>query len=129
MTTDKATGFITRRRVTKDSVEESIIDHVMMSTDIVDDLESFEVDEERKHVLIKIVKTKSGVVKKESDHNVMISKFKFKWNKRIQSKRVELYNLKNADCQKVFKEMTSCGDSLSAIFDNEKDRNKSTKFS
>ena len=42
--------------------------------------------------------------------------------------RVELYNLKNADCQKVFKEMTSCGDSLSAIFDNEKDLNKSTKL-
>ena len=99
-----------------------------MSTDLVDDLESFEVDEERKHVLIKIMKTKSGVVKKESDHNVMISKFKFKWNKQIQSKRVELYNLKNADCQKVFKEMTSCGDSLSAIFDNEKDLNKSTKL-
>ena len=125
---DKVTGAITRRRVTKDSVEESIIDHVMISADLVDDFESLVVDEERNHVLTKLSKTKAGVVKKESDHNALISKFNFKWNKRIKTKRIEMYNLKNFECQKKFKEITNSSEShLSEIFDNEEDLNKGTK--
>ena len=32
---DKCTGLITRKRITKDSIEESVIDHVLMSEDLV----------------------------------------------------------------------------------------------
>ena len=127
--TDKARGLITRRRETTQSVEESIIDHLLISNDLNDDFDSLIVDEERKHVLTKITKTKNGVITKESDHNVLISKFNFKWNRRIKQKRIELYNLKNKECQKKFTEVTnsrSCH--LSQIFDDEKeDLNTSTK--
>ena len=35
---DKCTGLITRRRVTKERIEESVIDHVMVSADLNADL-------------------------------------------------------------------------------------------
>ena len=61
---DKCVGSITRRRETVDSVEESIIDHVLISQDLLDDLESVNIDEERNHVLTRITKSKKGVIKK-----------------------------------------------------------------
>ena len=49
---EKCSGLITRRRETRNSVEESIIDHAI----ITEDLESVRADEERQNVLEKIVK-------------------------------------------------------------------------
>ena len=43
---NKCTGSITRKRITIDGLEESIIDHVIISEDLKDDLESLLVDEE-----------------------------------------------------------------------------------
>ena len=54
----KCRGAITRRRVTKDSVEESIIDHVLISEDLENDLETVKIDEERNNVLTNLIKTK-----------------------------------------------------------------------
>ena len=56
-------GNITRRRVTSMSTEESIIDHVIISTDLVKDLESVLIDEEGNHALTKIVKLKKVQLK------------------------------------------------------------------
>ena len=120
--------MVFRRRITKDSIEESIIDHVLVSGDLADYLESILIDEERLHVLTRLTKTKKGVVKKQSDHNVIISKFYFQWNKKIQSERIEIYNLKNVESQLKFKQMTNDNDTLSAIFDSENDLNKATEL-
>ena len=54
----KCEGLITRKRETVNSVEESVIDHVVFSEDLETDLESIKIDEERNHVLTKLVKTK-----------------------------------------------------------------------
>ena len=40
---DKCEGSITRRRVTKDTIEESIIDHVIISEDLVSELDSLKL--------------------------------------------------------------------------------------
>ena len=56
----KCDGAITRRRVTKDNIEESIIDFVITSADLIDDVESIVIDEARKHVLLRATKTKRG---------------------------------------------------------------------
>ena len=48
---NKCTGAITRMRVTKDNTKRSIIDHVIITEDMEEDLESLVVDEERNHVL------------------------------------------------------------------------------
>ena len=54
----KCTGRITRKRVTKYRTEESSIDVVIISTDLDSQFKSLLIDEERKHVLTKIRKTK-----------------------------------------------------------------------
>ena len=47
---DKCNGLITRRRVITQRTEESSLDLVITSSDMVDHLVSFEVDEEEKNM-------------------------------------------------------------------------------
>ena len=75
----KCSGLITRRRETKDGVEESVIDHVIITEDLAKDLDSMKIDEERNHVLTRITKTKKGVKTMSSDHNVIISNFSIRF--------------------------------------------------
>ena len=79
-------------------MEESIIDHILISEDLEDELESMIIDEEGNHALTKILKTKKGVIKKASDHNPIITKFNIKWSSKMKKPRIELYNLKNKEC-------------------------------
>ena len=121
-------GNITRRRVTSMSTEESIIDHVIISTDLVIELESVLIDEEGDHALTKMVKTKEGIIKKQSDHNSIITKFNISWNKKIKSERVEMYNLKNREGQTKFYELTNNNEELYKIFENEENLDKATEM-
>ena len=105
--TNKCKGVITRKRITKTSVEESAIDIVIISKDMEEQLEKVEIDEARKHVLTRIRKTKNGVQVKESDHNVIITTFNNKFTISSKEDKVEIFNLKNKDNQKKFKEYTS----------------------
>ena len=68
-----------------------------MSDDLKHAIESIPIDEEREHVLSKITKTKKGVVRVESDHNVIFTCLKLAWNKKIKENRNELFNLKNTE--------------------------------
>ena len=88
-------GTITRTRKAKTKVEESVIDIVIISNDLWKDVESLHIDESRKHVLTRIRKTKKGIVKKESDHNVLITTFKNTFKLIKESSKTEMYNLKN----------------------------------
>ena len=72
---DKSIGKITRKRITKDRVEESVIDLVLFSHDMMNHYVSLHVDEDRKHVLKRVTNTKKGVTIKESDHNVLQTTF------------------------------------------------------
>ena len=123
----KCTGAITRRRITKKGKEESIIDFVIVSHDLEKDFIDLVIDEDKKHVLTKIIKTKKGIKKVESDHNALISKLKFTWNKHLSKNKVEIYNLKNKECQKVFKEITSKSNDLSSLFLKDDNLNICTK--
>ena len=124
---DVCEGAITRKRVTKNGVEESIIDFVIISPGLEKDIKSLKIDEDRKHVLTKITKTKKGVKKQESDHNVLLSKFKFCWSKNVKKARIEMFNLKNKNCQLIFKDKTSNTNILSSIFEKNSDLNVATK--
>ena len=57
--------------------------------------------------MTKIVKQKNSVEKVESDHHPIITKLKLTWNKNDYKNRVEVYNLKNKECQALFKYETS----------------------
>ena len=123
-------GLITRRRVTRNSIEESIIDFILFSEDLRHQIDEIVIDDKREHVLTKIVKKKNSVEKVESDHHPIITKLKLTWNKTDDKSRVELYNLKNEACQAAFKMETSAqfnNHNLSAIIETEDDLNTVTK--
>ena len=115
----KCIGMITRRRITRKVREESIIDFVIVCEEMEELISEVTIDEERKHVLVRHVKTKNGVKIKESDHNSIVTKVKVKWNKIKNIKPVEIYNLKDTEGLKKFKEMTGRDHFLSEVFTNE----------
>ena len=90
-------------------------------------LQSLLIDEDRKHVLTHVSRSKNILRKKESDHNVMISRLSFTWNKHIKRERIQSFNLKNKECQRLFTEMTSNTNILSSIFEKDENLNLCTK--
>ena len=123
---NKIEGLITRRRVTVDGTEESIIDFVTVSADLKVDLEALNIDEEKEYALAKIVKEKKSTAVKYSDHNVMVTKLKLKLTKEHPMEE-EVFNLKDEECQRKFKQETSNSTKLSEIFDTDDDLEKQTK--
>ena len=115
----KCSGTITRCRNTKKVKEESVIDFVIGCDEMVDMVDSLVIDEERKYVLTKYHKTKKGVKTQESDHNSLITQVKATWNTNKNVKKIELYNLKDVEGLKKFKDITSKNNFLSEVFDNE----------
>ena len=69
----KCVGLITIQRNTVDGVEQSVIDFVIMSSDLINHVEYMHIDDMRENVLTKLVKSKKGkkrhTKKVESDHN------------------------------------------------------------
>ena len=117
-------GLITRNRITKNGSEKSIIDFVLLSDDLKNEVETIVIDEERKNVLTKLSKTKKGISKVESDHNTIFTHLKLSWTKRLKKQRNELFNLKNKECQEIFKEETKSinnNNFLSSVFDEKDD--------
>ena len=124
---DKSIGNITRKRTTKYRVEESVIDVVLLSHDMMKHFVSFHVDEDKKHVLTRVTNTKKGVKIKENYHNVLQTTFNLEVLEHIDKDQTEIYNLKNAENQKRFKEYTSKNNSLSSIFDSQDGLDKLTE--
>ena len=114
----RCTGSITRQRFTKHRTERSCIDLVIFSSDLNDSFKSLHIDEERKHVLTRIQRKKTGIVIKESDHNVLLTEFKNATSNKVDHKKVEVYNIKNKGCQEKFRGYTSNTKMLSSIFDS-----------
>ena len=67
-----------------DRTEESVIDLIIISADLIKDVKTVIVDERREHVLTKITKSKGIVTVVESDHNPIISELNLKHNRKIQ---------------------------------------------
>ena len=104
-----------------------MIDIVIFSSDLNKHLLSVHIDEERKHVLSRIYKTKKGTKIKESDHNTITTEFNIKVTPAMKSEKIEFYNLKNKDCLAKFKSYTSESNMLSSIFDSNDDIDALTK--
>ena len=116
---EKCKGLITRKRVTTQRTEESSIDLVITSSDMIAHFVSLEIDDERKHVITKLTNTKGKMSKVESDHNVLISRFNLNWHTRKKHDKNKMYNLKNKQGQLKFKHESSNNKYLSSVFDDE----------
>ena len=66
-----------------------------------------DIDEQRRHVLTRFYKQKTRTLTVESDHNIMVLYFNFKWCQKIKVDRKEIFNLRNYESQQIFKENTS----------------------
>ena len=93
----KVSVTMTIKRNTKDNIEESVIDLVIVSSDVINHVESVHIDEDRIKVLTNITHTKNGLVKKESDHNCIKTKFNIKWEKKEKPQRLEIFNFKDKE--------------------------------
>ena len=123
----KCSGVITRSRSIEGRVEESVIDFVIISADLLDDIEELIIDEKREHALTKIMHSKNAVKKVTSDHNVMLSKFSLNMSKIKPPKKVEVYNFRNKVNQEKFRVATSNSPRLSEVFDTEENINIQTE--
>ena len=72
---------------------------MIISSDLVQDLVSIIIDEEKDHVLASITNTKKGVVTHESDRNSIITEFSLKWEHKESEERIEIFNLKDENGQ------------------------------
>ena len=118
-----ASGLITRERHTLNGIEKSVIDFVIVTNDLVSDVESIMIDDKRNHVLTN--HTKNSQTK--SDHNIIVTNMNVKVNMKLNKTKHEFYNFKDKKCQIYFKDETSKTNELSRIFDSEKDINAQTK--
>ena len=118
---DKCHGLITRRRTTENGGEESVIDFVIVSADLLTDLKEVIIDENKEHALTKITRKKNIVNKATSDHNVMLTKLNLRVTKKDHVKRMVVLNFRNKKNQEKFKEETSMNNRLSKIFDSNED--------
>ena len=124
---DKCQGVITRKRVTKNRTEQSVIDIILFSSHLSKHFVSMHIDEEKKHVLTRCSKTKKGIKVKESEHNVIITEFKCNIKTDNVNDKIEVYNLKNKECQSQFKKYTEETTMLSSTINEEDDINKVIK--
>ena len=115
---EKCSGLITRKKVTINGIEESVIDFFLICEELNNYFVEMMIDESRKYALTRYQKLKSGVKVTESDHNPLICTFNISVPKiKSEQNQVEVFNFKDAEGQEAFKQMTS-GNILTKIFEN-----------
>ena len=124
--TQKCKGLITRKRITVDGTEESVIDFVIISTDLLNDVVELVIDEKKEYALSKIVKGGTSTKVIQSDHKVMLTKLNLEWSMKQKTDNEEIFDLKNKQCQLMFKEETPKSKTLSNIFDTDENIDKLT---
>ena len=110
-------GVITRRRVLESRTEESVLDFFVINEKLRPFFKDLLIDEEREFCLSNVAQIKKNKRVVETDHNAMIAEFNLKINKR-KPDREEMFNLRNGDCQDIFKQFTDDSPELLSCFEN-----------
>ena len=112
------TGTITRHRVTKKSLETSILDYIIVCDILKAYFEEMIIDEDRTHVLTKYASTKGCHKNVESDHNILYSRFAISYRKTKPKTVREIFNLKNEANQAKFFEATCNTNKFTGCFED-----------
>ena len=99
---------------TINGIEKSVIDFVIVSSDLLKHVESIHIDDARVNVLTKNHKTPKAMEISKSDHNIIETKFNLKWSIN-EAKVMEVFKFKDVDAQKKFKAQTTNTNVLSNI--------------
>ena len=106
----KCRGTVTRYRVSKKSEERSILDYMLVCKELYQYFEAMIIDEERYLTLTKYATSKGSKKNIQSDHNPMFARFNIEYRKKyFKEQRMEIFNLKNSECQETFFQDTSQG--------------------
>ena len=98
-------GLITRKREFEDKIEEAVLDFFIINERMLPYLTKMIVDEERNYTLSNFAQKKKNGKVIETDHNALIMEMNIEVNQK-KPERVEIFNLKNKQCQEAFKEET-----------------------
>ena len=91
---------------TKNGLEESIVDLLLISSDMEELFLTLNIDDERKNVITKGAPKKSGRIRiTESDHNTMVGKYDIKWRSNEIKVKNEMF-VYDSDGLKKFKNIT-----------------------
>ena len=93
---DKCQGLITRHREKVTGIEQSIIDFIIISRNMVQYVEKMEIDDSRVKVLTKFVSKKGTKKIVKSDHNILSCQFNINVA-GLQHVRKEIYNVRKED--------------------------------
>ena len=88
-------GTITRKRTTTLKTEESATSYVLVSKDLKHKIKAVQIDEQRQHVLTRILGAKNGIEHKESDHNIIETTFNLPWNSNEAPNLEAMFNFNN----------------------------------
>ena len=95
------------------------MDYLIICEGLREYLEKMFIDEKRIFALTKYSK-KGQSYNKVSDHNIIIGRFKLKFNRINHKLRTEFFNFKNKENQKIFFEKTSITEKMSGSFSTER---------
>ena len=111
-------GLITRQRKLENRTEKAILDFFVMNEKLRPFLSKMYIDEDREYCLSNFSQQKKNKCVKETDHNLMFSDFDISIPKRKPT-RVEMFNLRNKQCQEMFFKETEENTELVQCFENE----------
>jgi hypothetical protein len=115
---DICEGLITRSRQTIVRNEKAVLDFFIVCDRMKRFIEKMIIDEGKQYALSHYFKKNGSKQKKSSDHNTLVMDLKIPFSK-VNYQRKEFYNLRNPDCQQVFKEITDCSEKLTKCFSND----------
>ena len=116
--TSKCAGKITRSKNKKTRHEKSILDYFVVCQEFFQLIKQMFVDEDKKYVLKRHYKARGQVKVVESDHNPIYLLIDLPWDTKIIKPRLEVFNLRNSECQANFLENTNCCDILTSCLIN-----------
>ena len=104
-------GKFTRVKTTKTGTSKSILDFFLVCDKILPFVSKMKIDEKGETALTKY--NKSVVT---TDHNMLTMEIDLTYHTEKEHERIEMFNLRNKNCQQIFKEYTSKSDILSTCF-------------
>ena len=113
-------GTITRFRRTVNGTENAVLDYLIVSSQLSSLLGEMIVDEKRCFTLTKFATKTGSKVKKESDHNPIFARFNIKLANNSKQDRREIFDFKDQEAQKVFKELSDNSEQLNNCFKSDK---------
>ena len=112
---DLCDGIITRQRLLENKTERAILDFFLMNDRMSSFLSNITIDEERNFSLSNFSQYKKNQRVIETDHNLMFADFDVSVPKR-KPQRIELFNLRNTECQGRFTDETTNNEQLVKCF-------------